>query len=197
MPSSDIQKAEAGVSKIASGFADALRKNGVNIGIFDLLTYIKALGTLGIQSRKNTYWAGRISLINNPVEIPVYDETFEAYWTPFDKQAGSSLDDEYSDEENTGQDETDQPAGEPSLDLADLESDSSFTTVPLQFYRNPCPKRIRQVLHQKKLAEAKKAISKIRVSIPQRTFSPTPAWEIPDQPPEYAPNCQKSAWDPG
>lgn len=66
--------------RMAKRFVDLLREQGVNIPVGSTITYLDALGILGLGDSDAVYWAGRATLITKPTDIGVYDELFGTYW---------------------------------------------------------------------------------------------------------------------
>ena len=69
-----------GVLSLAVGFGEALRSEGVDLAVGNVVTFVSALGCLGLGSRSKVYWAGRASLLNRGEDICVYDEVFARFW---------------------------------------------------------------------------------------------------------------------
>lgn len=77
--------------RIAVAFGRILRGAGLRVPMGSVLTFVDALGLVGIDSRDSVYWAGRATLARNPEDISIYDRTFAAFW--------QSVDDDTLDEE--------------------------------------------------------------------------------------------------
>ncbi len=166
MPSADAQITN--VPRAASEFAAMLREGGINVGTFDLLTYINALAAIGIQNSQSTYWAGRISLLKNPVEIPAYDRVFKTYWLGSADSFGEA---DETKEEGAADDNDEMDknmGGKPSLELADLETDTSLHQSIRYSPAETLSEKDFGKCSPEELLEAKKAISKIRLAIPER-----------------------------
>lgn len=65
---------------MAVGFARVLRAAGVRVSIDSVLTFVDALGAVGLRERARVYWAGRAALVHRPEDIAVYDRAFDAFW---------------------------------------------------------------------------------------------------------------------
>jgi uncharacterized protein len=63
-----------------TGFARALRANGVPADGTRLATAIEALGHLDALDAAQVYWAGRVSLCAEPDDLPRYDAVFDAWF---------------------------------------------------------------------------------------------------------------------
>lgn len=72
---------DVAVDRLAVLFVRALRAAGLSIALGDAITYLQALGELGMATRSSVYWAGRATLVHHPEDIPLYDQVFSAFWT--------------------------------------------------------------------------------------------------------------------
>ncbi len=68
------------VLRLAASFGDALRREGVPVATGSVITFVSALGCLGLGARSKVYWAGRATLIRRPEDAGVYDEVFSRFW---------------------------------------------------------------------------------------------------------------------
>lgn len=66
--------------RIAVAFARVLRDAGLAVPIGSVLTYVDALGAVGLENRHDVYWAGLATLVRRREEIVTYDRAFAAYW---------------------------------------------------------------------------------------------------------------------
>jgi uncharacterized protein with von Willebrand factor type A (vWA) domain len=66
--------------RIAVAFARILRGAGLAVPIGNVLTYVAALGRLGLSDEREVYWAGRATLVFRPEDIAVYDRAFIVFW---------------------------------------------------------------------------------------------------------------------
>jgi uncharacterized protein with von Willebrand factor type A (vWA) domain len=110
--------------RMAVAFARVLRGAGLRVPLGSVLTFVAALGKVGIHDRDGVYWAGRATLVRNPEDIPVYDRTFSVFWTDVRSLAADDDSDEIrltlgvDDDTNDGSDEGSGQAGpEPDLTL--------------------------------------------------------------------------------
>ncbi len=69
-----------GVDRMAAAFATALRRFGVPVSTGNLLTFVEALGAVGVEERSAVYWAGRSTLVHRPEHHPAYEHAFAAFW---------------------------------------------------------------------------------------------------------------------
>jgi uncharacterized protein with von Willebrand factor type A (vWA) domain len=80
---------------MAVAFARLLRGAGLKVPLGSVLTFVDALGRVGIDGRDAVYWSGRATLVRNPEDIPLYDRSFAVFWTHaqslFDEQAVETL----------------------------------------------------------------------------------------------------------
>jgi len=66
--------------RIAVAFARILRGAGLPVPIGNVLTYVAALGRVGLTDRHAVYWAGRSTLVFRPEDIAIYDRAFKVFW---------------------------------------------------------------------------------------------------------------------
>ena len=64
-------------------FVRELRAHGLAIPVQASVTYADALDAMNVSKQSEIYWAGRIALLTDPKDIPVYDEVFQRYWERF------------------------------------------------------------------------------------------------------------------
>ena len=68
------------VDRLATAFATTLRRMGVPVATGDVVSFVEALGQLGIDERSAVYWAGRTTLVRSPEHRSAYDNAFAAFW---------------------------------------------------------------------------------------------------------------------
>jgi uncharacterized protein with von Willebrand factor type A (vWA) domain len=78
--------------RLAVGFTRMLRRAGLEVPVGSVVTFVDALGALGVQTRSAVYWAGRASLVHDRAEIEVYDRVFAAFWDAVEGEALTELD---------------------------------------------------------------------------------------------------------
>jgi len=61
-------------------FGRDLRARGLPVGTGRILTFLRAVGSLGLADRDSLYWAGRVSLIASRADLDAYDEAFEEWY---------------------------------------------------------------------------------------------------------------------
>ena len=64
-------------------FVRELRARGLSIPVQASVTYADALDAMNVSKQSEIYWAGRIALLTDPKDIPVYDEVFQRLWGRF------------------------------------------------------------------------------------------------------------------
>jgi uncharacterized protein with von Willebrand factor type A (vWA) domain len=69
-----------GVERMAAAFATALRRFGVPVATGNVVTFVEALGQVGIEDRASVYWAGRATLVQHPEHRAAYENAFAAFW---------------------------------------------------------------------------------------------------------------------
>jgi uncharacterized protein with von Willebrand factor type A (vWA) domain len=72
-------------------FGRDLRARGLPVGTGRILTFIRAVASLGLGDRDSLYWAGRVSLIASRADLPVYDDAFEAWYASLGDRAPISI----------------------------------------------------------------------------------------------------------
>src|SRR4051812_42783583 len=63
-----------------TGFARALRANGIAADPTRLATAIEALGHVDPVDAEQVYWTGRVTLCAEPDDLPRYDAVFDAWF---------------------------------------------------------------------------------------------------------------------
>jgi uncharacterized protein with von Willebrand factor type A (vWA) domain len=61
-------------------FGRDLRGRDLAVGTGRILTFVRAVDTLGLVDRDALYWAGRTTLIARREDIPTFDEAFDAWY---------------------------------------------------------------------------------------------------------------------
>lgn len=108
--------------RLATAFATTLRRMGVPVATGDVVSFVEALGQVGIESRRAVYWAGRTTMVRKPEHHPAYEHAFAAFWLQRELIRTSrevepvvlALDDEVGDDE-------------PDVEEADGQPDESRT----------------------------------------------------------------------
>ncbi|HVF31940.1 MAG TPA: VWA domain-containing protein [Acidimicrobiales bacterium] len=68
------------VDRMATAFASTLRRMDVPVSTGDAVSFVQALGRVGLDSRNAVYWAGRTTMVRTPEHHPAYDNAFAAFW---------------------------------------------------------------------------------------------------------------------
>ncbi len=77
---SDVLEDNSHAERIAVAFSRVLRSAGITTPIGNVLTFVEALGKVGINDRDNVYWAGRSTLLRRPEDIALYNKAFAVFW---------------------------------------------------------------------------------------------------------------------
>lgn len=64
----------------AVAFVRALRQAGMVVPIDSSVTFVAALEAVDLAEGDDVYWAGRATLVRRPVDVPVYDQLFAAFF---------------------------------------------------------------------------------------------------------------------
>jgi uncharacterized protein len=72
-------------------FGRDLRARGLPVGTGRILTFIRAVASLGLGDRDSLYWAGRVSLIASRADLATYDDAFEAWYGSLGDRAPISI----------------------------------------------------------------------------------------------------------
>ena len=110
--------------QMAVAFARILRGAGLKVPTGSVVAFVDALGALGVEERAGVYWAGRATLVRHPEDIPVYDDTFAAFWTDAELRTAQVAAEELSitlaidsDDDGGGDDAQPERTDEPTLTL--------------------------------------------------------------------------------
>ncbi len=68
-----------GVARL-TGFGRELRARGLAVGTGRIVTFTRAVATLGPVTRDDLYWAGRATLLSRPEDVEAFDDAFDAYF---------------------------------------------------------------------------------------------------------------------
>jgi uncharacterized protein with von Willebrand factor type A (vWA) domain len=109
--------------RMAVGFARVLRSAGLAVSIGNVLTFVAALGTVGIGNRDAVYWAGRSTLVFRPEDVALFDRAFDVFWLragvalPGDEPEPQRVDIAVDSQDDGSADGDDRPASDPTLVL--------------------------------------------------------------------------------
>ena len=67
-------------AQIAAAFGRLLRGVGFEVPVSRMMSFVEALGLLGLRSRENVYWAGRSTLVSDPQDLVAFDRAFAVFW---------------------------------------------------------------------------------------------------------------------
>lgn len=90
--------ASAAVEPVAAlvAFGRALRARGMPVGTGRILTFVRAIGVLGLADRRSLYWAGRISMVARKDDLATYDLAFEDWYRSLGPEAARTIELELS-----------------------------------------------------------------------------------------------------
>jgi uncharacterized protein len=71
---------DAGLQRLV-GFGRLLRARGLPVGTGRILNFCRAAAALDRLDRERLYWAGRVTMVARPEDLPTYEEAFRA-WFP-------------------------------------------------------------------------------------------------------------------
>ena len=61
-------------------FGRDLRARGLPVGTGRIVTFLRAVASLGLADRDSLYWAGRVSLVASRADLDAYDDAFDAWY---------------------------------------------------------------------------------------------------------------------
>src|SRR5436853_5354690 len=61
-------------------FGRDLRARGLPVGTGRIVTFLRAVASLGLVDRASLYWAGRVSLVASRADLDTYDAAFDAWY---------------------------------------------------------------------------------------------------------------------
>jgi len=67
-------------AQIAAAFGRLLRGVGFEVPVSRVMSFVEALGLLGLRSREDVYWAGRSTLVSEPQDLVAFDRAFAVFW---------------------------------------------------------------------------------------------------------------------
>ena len=113
--------------ELAITYARVLRGLGLAVPIGSVISFVEAIGLLGVDSRDAVYWAGRSTLVHRPEDLGVYDRAFRVFWeqvrpTGDDDEPEEPLKitiaiDDGDDQDDGGGADAAEPNDEPTLQL--------------------------------------------------------------------------------
>lgn len=77
-----MAEASSAVEPVAAlvTFGRLLRERGLPVGTGRILTFVRAIGALGLADRLSLYWAGRITMVARRDDLVTYDRAFEDWY---------------------------------------------------------------------------------------------------------------------
>ena len=79
---------QAGPARSVVLFCRTLRSEGLSVSVPDTVSYVRALGAVGVRKADRVYWAGRATLVRRPEDIELYDRVFTSFWRDWAAPAG-------------------------------------------------------------------------------------------------------------
>ncbi len=71
----------SGIQRDVVGFARALRRAGVPVGVDQTASFARSLALINPTSRKELYLASRATLVFRREDMPIFDAVFAAFWS--------------------------------------------------------------------------------------------------------------------
>src|SRR5437667_4313591 len=73
------------------GFGRDLRARGLPVGTGRIVTFLRAVPSLGLVDRASLYWAGRVSLVARCADLDTYDVAFDSWYRSLAPSASELL----------------------------------------------------------------------------------------------------------
>jgi uncharacterized protein len=73
-------------------FGRELRARALPVGTGRILTFVRAVGSLGLADRDSLYWAGRVSLVASRADLDAYDDAFDVWYRSLGRDPRISVD---------------------------------------------------------------------------------------------------------
>jgi hypothetical protein len=109
--------ATSDAERIAVGFARLLRQCGMHAPLGSVITFLHALGQVGMADQRSVYWAARATLVHRPEDLPLFDRAFAVYW--LGGTANGQVDDELVQQITLAVDEGDDNANDGTTEAGD------------------------------------------------------------------------------
>lgn len=77
-------------ARVAVAFSRLLRDAGVAVPGGAVTGFAAALAAVGLEDRDRAYWAGRVTLLTAPEDVPAFDAAFAAFFGAADRPAVAS-----------------------------------------------------------------------------------------------------------
>ena len=75
------------ICALAARFGAALRAEGLEVPVGSMITFMAALGSVGVDTRAKVYWCGRATLVHRPEDFDIYDVVFTRFWEGIDPRS--------------------------------------------------------------------------------------------------------------
>ena len=75
----DTARDDAALAPLVA-FGRDLRARGLPVGTGRIVTFLRAVASLGLVDRASLYWAGRVSLVASRADLDTYDAAFDAWY---------------------------------------------------------------------------------------------------------------------
>lgn len=75
------------ICALAARFGAALREAELEVPVGSMITFLAALGAVGVDTRAKVYWCGRATLVHRPEDFDTYDVVFTRFWEGIDPQS--------------------------------------------------------------------------------------------------------------
>ena len=73
--------AMTGAERVASDFAAAVRREGIDVPVGSVVLCAQALAAVGLDRPESVYWAGRACFVHAPEQGAAYDRAFATFWS--------------------------------------------------------------------------------------------------------------------
>ena len=130
---------------IPVAFARVLRGAGVPTPVSAVVSFTEALGVVGLERRRDVYWAARATLVRRPEDIEPFDRAFGAF---FDAIAPTAGDDDTPPPPLEITLEIDDDDGSDDQDDGERRTRRGVDDAALQRHRGAAPPRLRR-LHRR------------------------------------------------
>ncbi len=72
------------ICSLAARFGAALRDAGLEVPVGSMITFVAALGCVGVDARAKVYWSGRATLVHRAEDFDTFDTVFTRFWEGID-----------------------------------------------------------------------------------------------------------------
>ncbi len=152
--------------RLAVGFARVLRGAGLAVPIGTVLTFVEALGAVGVLHREDVYWAARATLVRRPEDLALFDRAFAVFWERFrpPSSAAASEPDLVTIGLDTAGDDGDDAPGEDDAERAGEEPTITMRFSAVELLRH----KDFAVYDDDELREAQALMAELRFAGPPR-----------------------------